>query len=296
MALPERKGPHRDARARMPNVKAAGRGLSPYEDAYHWILTRTWTRFFTSVTLAFVVVNVVFAGLYSLQPEAIRNADTFADRFFFSVQTLGTIGYGVMYPATRWANVLVSIEALVGLLFAALVTGLTFARFARPTARILFSEKAVIGPRDGVPHLMFRMANYRRNQIADATLHAILLVTAKTAEGDMMRRPYPLSLVLSSNPLFTFSWTAMHRIDEASPFFGVDAMDRLRSGGVEIYLTLTGVDETLAQTIHARARYTLDDVVHNARFVDILRIEPDGTRIIDYDHFHDILELEGGRR
>jgi len=296
MAVRERKRPRFDARGRVPNVEAVGRPLSPYEDAYHWILTRTWTRFFITVAFAFVLVNAVFAGVYSVEPGAVRNADTFADRFFFSVQTLGTIGYGVMVPATRWANVIVSIEALVGILFAALVTGLTFARFARPTARILFSEKAVIGRRDGVPHLMFRMANYRRNQIAEATLHALLLVTEKTAEGDVTRRPYPLSLVVSSNPIFSHSWTAMHRIDETSPFFGDGAMDRLRSGGVELYLTLTGVDETLAQTIHARVRYTLDDIVQNARFVDILRVKPDGTRIIDYDRFHDIHELEGGPR
>ncbi|HEY8074352.1 MAG TPA: ion channel [Labilithrix sp.] len=275
----------------MPSVRAVGRGLSPYEDAYHWILTLTWPRFFGSVALAFALLNVAFAAVYSLEPGAIRNADTFADRFAFSVQTLGTIGYGYMYPATGWANAFVSIEALVGLLFAALVTGLTFARFARPTARILFAEKAVVGPRDRVPHLMFRMANYRRNQIAQATLEALLLVTEKTAEGDVMRRPHPLSLVLSSNALFQHSWTAMHRIDETSPFFGDGAMDRLRSGGVEIYLTLTGVDETLAQTIHARARYTVDDIVQNARFADILRVEPDGTRVIDYDRFDEVVEL-----
>ncbi len=296
MAVPERKRPRFDTQARLPSVEAVGRPLSPSEDAYHWILTRTWTRFFAAVTLAFAALNAAFAGVYSLEQGAIRNADTFVDRFFFSVQTLGTIGYGVMYPATRWANVVVSIEALVGLLFAALVTGLTFARFARPTARILFSEKAVIGPRDGVSHLMFRMANYRRNQIAEATLHALLLVREKTVEGDVIRRPYPLTLVLSSNHMFTHSWLAMHRIDETSPFFGDGAMDRLRSGGVELYITLTGVDETRAQTIHARVRYSLDDIVPNARFADILRVEPDGSRIIDYDRFHDIHELEGGAR
>src|SRR5581483_8202187 len=129
------------------------------------------------------------------------------------------------------------------------------------------------------------------NQIAEATLHALLLVKEKTAEGDVSHRPHPLSLVLSSNPMFLHSWTAMHRIDETSPFFGDGAMDRLRSGGVELYLTLTGIDETLAQTIHARARYTVDDIVQNARFADILRVEPDGTRVIDYDRFQDIREL-----
>ena len=276
----------------MPSVEARGRGLSPWEDAYHWILTRTWPRFFATVTLAFVCVNAAFAGVYSLEAGAIRNADGFADRFFFSVQTLGTIGYGGMVPATKWANVVVSIEALVGLLFTALVTGLTFARFARPTARIVFSEKAVIGPRDGVPHLMFRIANFRRNQVAEATLHALILATEKTLEGDVMGRPRPLPLVLSTNHLFSHSWTAMHRIDEESPFSGDGALESLRSRGVEIYLTLTGVDETLAQTIHARARYTVDDIVPNARFADIVSVKPDGTRLIDYEHFHDVEKLE----
>ena len=295
--MPERKRPQLDARTKVPKVESVGRALSPAEDAYHWILTRTWTRFFMTVALAFVLVNAAFAGIYSLQPGAIRNADDFADRFFFSIQTLGTIGYGVMVPATRLANVVVSIESFVGLLFTALVTGLTFARFARPTARIMFSDKAVIGPRDGVPHLMFRMANYRRNQVADATLEALLLVTERTLEGDVMRRPHPLSLVLRSNALFAHTWTAMHRIDETSPFFGDGAMERLRSTGVEIYLTLTGVDETLAQTIHARARYTIDDIVNNARFADILRVDPNGTRVIDFDRFNEIQDLrEGGRR
>ena len=277
---------------RVPGVEARGRGLSPWEDAYHWILTRTWPRFFATVTLAFVLVNAAFAGVYSLEPGAIRNADGFADRFFFSVQTLGTIGYGAMVPATKWANVVVSIEALVGLLFTALVTGLTFARFARPTARIVFSDKAVIGPRDGVPHLMFRIANFRRNRVAEATLHALLLVNEKTAEGVVMGRPQSLPLVLSTNHLFSHSWTAMHRIDDQSPFFGEGALESLRSRAVEIYLTLTGVDETLAQTIHARARYTVDDIVQNARFADIVASKPDGTRVIDYERFHDIEKLE----
>jgi inward rectifier potassium channel len=276
----------------VPRVEARARALSPLEDAYHWILTRTWPHFFATVTVAFVLVNALFAGVYSLESGAIRNADGFADRFFFSVQTLGTIGYGVMVPATHLANVVVSVESLVGLLFTALVTGLTFARFARPTARILFSEKAVIGPRDGVPHLMFRVANFRRNRMAEATLHALLLVTEKTLEGDVVGRPHSLPLVMSTNHLFSHSWTALHRIDEKSPFFGDGALESLRSRGVEIYLTLTGVDETLAQTIHARVRYTIDDIVQNARFADILRVRPDGTRVIDYERFHDIEALD----
>ena len=281
-----------DAQAGIPKVVAVGRRLSPYEDAYHWVLTRTWGVFFTTVALAFALVNALFASVYSIEPGAVRNADNFLDRYFFSVQTLGTIGYGVMYPATRWANVVVSIEAFVGLLFAALVTGLTFARFARPSGRIQFSERLVIGPRNGVPHLMFRMANYRHNQVAEVTLHAMLLIRETTKEGDVIRLPHQLSLVRSFNPMFSHSWMALHRIDETSPLFGDDAMERFRRDGFELYLTLTGTDPTLAQTIHARARYTLDDIVVNARFVDILRVEPDGTRIVAYDRFDEIEKLE----
>ena len=292
--MTERKRKRRpfDAQAGIPRVVAVGRKLVAYEDAYHWILTRTWELFFTTVALAFALVNLVFAGIYSIEAGAIRNADTFLDRYFFSVQTLSTIGYGVMYPATRWANVVVSIEAFVGLLFAALVTGLTFSRFARPTGRIQFSERLVIGLRNGVPHLMFRMANYRHNQVAEVTLHAMLLVKEKTSEGDVIRLPHQLSLVRGFNPMFSHSWMALHRIDGSSPFFGDDAMDRFRRDGFELYLTLTGTDPTLAQTIHARARYTLDDIVVNARFADILRVEADGTRVVEYDRFDEIEELE----
>jgi len=277
-----------DPRTRMPTIVAMGRRLAPHEDFYHWVLTLTWLQFFFAVAFAFAIINAFFATCYSLAPGSIANATGWADHFFFSVQTLGTIGYGSMAPATRLGNVIVSFEALIGLLATAVVTGLTFVRFARPTARILFSDKAVIAPRDGVPHLMFRMANWRRNQIVEAELDVMLLLTEITKEGEVMRRPTELPLVRKINPMFALTWTAMHKIDESSPFYGEKAMERLREQRCEIFLSVRGLDETIAQIIHARFRYSLDDIVQNARFCDVLVTREDGTRVIDFDKFHDI--------
>lgn len=281
-----------DARASLPTVQAVGTKLAPHEDFYHWVLTLTWPAFFFWTTVAYVVVNLLFALAYASVPGGVANASGFLDCFFFSVETFATIGYGEMTPAGTTAHAIVVVEALVGIVAAAVITGLTFARFARPQARVLFGEKAVIGPRNGVPHLMFRMANWRRNQIAEAQLNVMVLLTERTLEGDVMRRPLSLPLVREKNPMFLLTWTAMHPIDASSPFYGPEALARLKAEGAEIFLTLTGLDETLAQTIHTRYRYRIDDIVPNARFADILSMRDDGLRVIDFDKFHDLEMIE----
>lgn len=280
---------------RQPKIGTIGRTRRPMEDVYHWVLTRTWAQFFALVTLAFVAINTLFAALYVAVPGSITSArqGSFEDAFFFSVHTMGTIGYGSMAPATRYANVVVSVEALVGMISVALMTGMTFAKFAKPTAKILFSDKMVIHPRDGVPHLCFRLANWRHNQVAEAQLRMFMLMTERTAEGDLLRRPVDLPLVRDNNATFGLTWLAMHRIDASSPFHGPDAMAQLRARHAELYLTIIGYDETIAQTIHARFAYGLDDIVPDAKFADILRIDADGTRVIDYSKFHEVVPLGG---
>jgi inward rectifier potassium channel len=275
----------------MPKIRVLGRKLAPHEDFYHWVLTLDWRSFFAAVAIAFFLLNAAFAMIYGVSPGCISNASGFGDLFFFSVQTLATIGYGSMAPQTRFGHVVVSVEALVGILCTAVVTGLTFVRIARPTARIVFTDKAVIMKRNGIPHLMFRLANWRRNQVVEAQLHVAVLLSETTEEGEKMRRPHPLKLVRSTNPMFALSWTAMHMIDETSPFFGPDAFARLREQGAELFLSVSGLDETIAQTIHARYRYTLDDVVQNARFADILVTDDNGVRVLDFDKFHEIIPL-----
>ncbi len=275
-------------------VKAIGLERAPHKDVYHFVLGRSWPAFFLLVAVVFVLTNMMFAWLYLAEPGSITNArpGSFEDALNFSVQTLATIGYGGMSPASRYGHIIVAVEAIVGILMVALITGITFTRFARPSARVLFSNKVVISPRDGVPHVMFRMANWRRNRIVEARLSVVMLVTERTREGDVMRRQIDLPLVRSKTNVFFLTWSAMHLIDEKSPFFGPGALERLRVQQAEIYLGLTGLDETIGQTIHVRKQYTLDDIVPGARFADVLSIGDDGRRIIDYRKFHDVVPLD----
>jgi inward rectifier potassium channel len=279
--------------SRLPTTRVLGRKASFAEDFYHTVLTRPWWQFFTMVACVFVMTNAVFALIYASRPGAIANArpGSLEDAFFFSVQTMATIGYGSMAPVSLFAHVMVTIEAIIAMLGGALVTGLTFAKFSRPTARVLFANNMVIGPRDGVPHLMFRMANWRHNTILEAQLRFILLVEERTREGQVWRRPVELPLVRDRTPLFGMTWTAMHCIDETSPFFGEGAMDRLRARKAEIFLSLLGMDETFAQQVHARHSYKLADIIPNAYFADVLSIEADGTRVIDYADFHEVVPI-----
>jgi len=277
-----------------PRVITRGKHVPLFEDLYHKVIGMPWWRFFAYVAVTWVAVNFVFAVLYASRPGCVSGAapGDLEDAFYFSVQTLATIGYGAMAPATRFGHVVVVWEALVGTLGVALVTGVTFAKFARPTSRVLFGAKAVVHMRDGVPHLVFRLANWRGNMVVEGQLRVLLLVRQMTREGESIRVPVELPLVRDRTALFALTWVPMHRIDEKSPLWGgLTARDRLLEEYAEMILSFTGIDETIGQPIQARHRYGLDDVVYNARFVDVLTIQPDGTRIIEYVHFHDIETL-----
>lgn len=273
------------------DVRTVGLSTAFHEDLYHRVLKMPWWLFFALTALGFFTENGVFAALYLLEPNSIAGArsGSFWDAFFFSVQTLGTIGFGVFAPATTYAHVIVTVESLAGLLGFAIVTGLTYAKFARPSARVRFTSRVVLGMRDGKRYLMFRMANARHNTIVEASLRVLLLLDTLTQEGERLRVPTPLKLVREQNPFFRLSWTASHLVDETSPFFGPDALAKLRQQNALIMLTVSGLDETIGQTIHARYSFDLEDVVDGARFADILTIEPDGTRVIDYTKMDDLV-------
>lgn len=281
---------------RLPRIEVRGLAPSPFEDLYHGILSRSWTEFFALATGAFLALNATFGLVYWSLPEgAIEGArpGSYVDAFFFSVHTLATIGYGSMFPKTLVGQSVVAAEAFLGVICVALLTGIAFAKFARPTARIAFTAGAVICPRDGVPYLQFRMANFRHNRIVEAQLRVFVLVQQITREGQELRTPVDVALVRDRTPLFMMTWTALHRIDEASPFHGPDWRERLTEQKAEVYLALSGLDETLGQTIHARYRYRLEEIVENARFADVLTTREDGTRVVDYEHFHEIVPLDG---
>lgn len=266
-----------------------GQNYSPWKDLYHLLLTIPWWQFLGLVLVLYLATNTVFAIAYLIGSDNIANArpGSFSDAFFFSVQTMATIGYGAMFPQTLYANILVAIEAFAGLLGVAMATGLMFARFSRPTARVLLSQTAVIMPYNGVPTLMFRAANKRGNQILEARLWVTLIRDELTAEGYPMRRIYDMNLIRNHSPFFILTWTGMHPLDADSPLYGATP-ESLADSNAEILISLTGIDETVSQTVHARHVYAVRHIHWHHRFTDIISIAPDGQRIVDYTLFHEV--------
>lgn len=254
------------------------------DDFYHFVMDAPWSVVLVFIALTYILTNIVFAGLYLSGGDCIVAAQpgSFSDAFFFSVQTMATIGYGAMAPKTLYAHILVTVEAILGLFGVALATGMVFAKFARPTARVLWSDVALLNKRNGVPHLILRVANTRNNQIVEASLRLSALKFETTTEGERMRRFYDMPLVRSQNPIFAMTWTVMHPIDENSPLHGMSYQDMI-DGRIEVLAILTGLDSTFGQTIHARFAYAMEDIKENARFKDIVIELPDGTRQVTLD-------------
>ncbi|MEI7704688.1 MAG: ion channel [Deltaproteobacteria bacterium] len=284
------------SRRRITRMPGSGREIvsigvraSPLRDLYHSLLVAPWVAFFVGVLVAYVGANLLFAMGYLAIGDGIEEArpGSFADAFFFSVQTMATIGYGKMAPRGLAANILVTLEALVGLLGLALVTGLVFAKFSRPTARVVFSRNAIITSFDGVPSLLVRMANERANQIAEAQAHLVLLRTERTPEGDEVRRVHDLKLRRSQSAFFALTWMVVHPITEDSPLFG-ETPESLRAKDVDLVASLTGLDETLSQSVHARHAWSPAQILWGRRFADVLVTLPDGRRAIDYRRFHEL--------
>ncbi len=260
-------------------------GLTAARDSYHRILSMSWWMFFTFAALGIVAINLVFAVLYRFDLEGIVNArpDRFADAFFFSVQTFSTIGFGTLSPGSMFVNVVATVEAIFGLLTTALLTGITFAKFARPTARVLFSEKVVVAEHDGQKMLMLRVANARGNQIVEASVHLTLGFLTTTLEGKRFRTLTDLKLRRSTSPLFALSWTIFHPIDEDSPLLGLSTED-LAERETLLIATLTGIDDTFHQTVHARTAYLTESFVFDHDFADLNDVR-DGRRVIDFTNF-----------
>jgi inward rectifier potassium channel len=280
------------ARNREDETLAIGLHRPWFGDLYHRALTIGWWRFLLVGSALYIGANLLFALFYLADEAAIANArpGSFADAFFFSVQTMATIGYGQMSPATIYANLIVTAETLFGLIFLGLAAGLAFARFSRPTARILFSRVAVIGPYNGKPTLSVRLANERRNQILQAEVMLTFVRDEPTAEGGSIRRFYDLKLARHRTPIFAMTFRLMHEIDPTSPFYGATAAS-LAAQNAELVATATGLDETTAQRVHARTSYLPDEILWDRRFVDIIGWTEDGRRAIDYRRFHDTVEL-----
>ena len=261
------------------------------QDLYHYSMMVSWPRLFATIVAFFLVFDLLFGCLFHLAPNCIANLSPpgFLGDFFFSVETLATVGYGDMHPQTLYGHTIAMIEIFTGLLMLALITGLMFARFSRPRARFLFSRFAVARPIDGKLTLMFRAANERLNVVQNASAQVRMLRDDVTPEGYRLRRIIDLPLVRSEHPVFALGWNIMHVIDEASPLRAETAQTLERVDAIFI-LSLNGTDETTGQMLMARAEYPASAIRWNASFRDILDWT-DGTLHIDYSKFHDVEPL-----
>jgi inward rectifier potassium channel len=266
-------------------LQVLGARSAGFKDLYHYLLRTSWSVALGWAAVGFVAINAIYATAY-FTAGGINGAHNWLDCFFFSVETSGTIGYGNMFPDGRFAEGVMTAEAFTALIYSAVITGLCFAKFARPTSRVLWSKICVVSDRDGVPTLMFRVANERRNHVVEANVRVAVIRIETTQEGEKLRRVIDLPLMRQSTPSFVLSWTVMHVLDEKSPLFGL-TQDGLRKIDAEIVVTLTGLDETLMQTIHSRTSYLPEEIIYGARFADVLSSLPDGRRAIDYRKFHD---------
>ncbi len=271
-------------------------GLSMLEAVAPYQLLRiSWLNFLGLVALLYLALNLVFAGAFwSCGPEALLGPGAnmlggrFAQAFFFSIQTFATIGYGQIGPNGLAANLLVTLEALVGLMYQALATGLLFARFARPRASILFSRHAVVAPYGSGRALEFRIANQHHNEIIELEAQVIFSAMQPDDRGNSVRRYTALPLERNKVTFFPLSWTIVHPIDESSPLAGKTSEDLERTRA-EVLILLSGVDDTFEQTVHARSSYRDDEIVWNARFRSIY-LPTDGRSgvAVDVSHLHEI--------
>jgi inward rectifier potassium channel len=271
------------------NIHILGAPPPGMRDLYHALLRVPWWAAFLVIVSSYLALNLLFALLF-MGFGGVANArpGSLADAFFFSVQTMGTIGYGAMSPVSTMANVLVVCESVTGLVLTALITGLVFVRFSQTRARLIFSAKAAIGRIDGVPTLMVRLGNERSGSIVGAEFRLNFVRTSQTAEGMTIYRFENLPLVRSRATGLSRAWSVMHRIVEGSPLHGLDA-EKLAAVEGELQLEVVGIDDTSLQPVHAHHTWTTDSVAWGARLADVLSETPEGDMVLDLRHFHDVV-------
>ncbi len=274
----------RTVQVRVGAYQLSKRGATRFDfrDPYHLAAGLSWPLFFASLLTIYVGINLAFALLYLAVPGAIANAHpgSFGDAFFFSVETLATVGYGVMAPASLYGHVISSLEIYCGLAFTAIATGLTFVRFSRPKAKILFAEQAVIASHNGQPTLMIRIGNGRLTMLTDAVCFLTVMLDERTAEGLEFRRSHDLPVVRSRLPIFGLTWTIMHEIGPSSPLAGYSPT-RLAAEDARLFLSVTARDPTLAADVHAIRDYGHEDILFGTRYGDAVVTDERGRTLAD---------------
>jgi len=269
-------------------VKKMGQSSSLIHDLYYSMIKSSWINFFLLATLAYLLMNTFFALIYFITPSVVTNASSTSlwELFLFSFQTSTTIGYGYFLPESNAAHIIVILDALSGIFYAALVTGLTFSKFARPNAKILYSEKVVFTTFDGKDAIMFRLANGRDTHVIDANINISALMPYETKEGFKMRRYYNLKLLSDRNPNFSLSWTAIYIIQDDCPLKGL-RLEEILAQDVLFTISFTGIDGILLQPVHSSYTFTKESFVEAKQFKDILKTDQINLEL-DMTHFHDV--------
>ena len=275
-------------------IETLGLSQGFWTDLYHRAMTVHWPVFFGSAAVLFVTINAVFGFLYWLGHEPIANAEGNGPLayFYFSIETLATVGYGDMHPQTDYGHLIATAEIFTGMSFLAVMTGLIFARFSRPRARFVFASTAVISRHEGRQALMIRTANARHNTISRANARLWLIRAERSKEGDQLRRFYELKLDRSEHPMFVLSWMLFHIIDKESPLHEATASD-LEEGDALLVLNVGGLDDSSAQQLYARHVYSWRDIRWQHRYKDITSVSPQGRFLLDYTKFNDVVAEEG---
>lgn len=290
------RGTRRRLLNRDGSFNVALEGLNPLSSLslYHWLLRISWPQFLAFIAVTYIAINGLFAvGFLLCGPDALQSSagyfagQPFFRAFFFSVDTFATIGYGNIVPVGVVPNLLVTIEALLNIVGVALATGVIFARFSRPSARVIYSRNAVVAPYRGVTALEFRIANARSSQLIDVQAQAILTKIERSGTSTV-RRFYELELERNRVVFFPLSWTIVHPITPASPMFGLTHSD-LVEADAELLVLLIATDETLSQTVHSRSSYEADEIVWGAKFANMLmRSETEGIVGMNLSQIHNI--------
>lgn len=272
-------------------IKVEARGISRryLDDLYHRLLAGKWGALFALFVAIYLGINTAFAGGLMMCGEGAISAvpePDFRAYFFFSIQTMSTVGYGTLAPTSACANWIVTAEVIVGLAFAALVTGMVYGKFSKPTSRIIFTDRVILDTWEGAPALMLRLGNARTNELVAATVDMCALVPVETEDGHKISQLIDLTLRRRTSPLFQMSWLLIHPIDEDSPFHG-RSIESIVEDNIRLVVSVTAHDGNLGQTVYARSFYTAGQFVQHRRFVDVIEQVSPGHFTVDYARFHE---------
>lgn len=279
------------------NVDRKGLKFTESFNLYHWLISIHWIKFILLVSISFLIVNLIFAVLYYINgienlgvPDNIKNINAFWEAYFFSAQTLTTVGYGRISPLNSTANIIASVESLLGLLVFAIATGLLYGRFSKPFAKIIYSKHAVVAPFKEINGFMFRTANRHKSQIIEAEVQ-VVFSRLENINGAEVRKFYTIKLEYEKINFFSSVWTVNHPIEEDSPLYGMTEEDMHKSEA-EFLILLKGFDDTFAQTVHSRFSYRHDEIVWGAKFINIHITDNDGKVTVALDKISDFDKVE----